>query len=350
MKPTLHLFSVPHTSTTDEYSWCAFTSLAKSFSNMMFDLGYEVFLYAGPENDARCTEHINCRGGYEWTERVPQYESSHPGWQAFANVAIKELAQRFKPGDYLCLIGGYVQKPISDAFPGCFIVEPTAGYQGIINEPNAFRVFPSYAWMNACYAHWMGAANANGSFYDAVIPHFLEEKDFPLGDGSGDYLLYVGRLIERKGLYVVKDIAERTGLPLVVAGFGDESLIPPGAEFVGSVEPAERARLMGAARCVLMPTLYVEPFGLVAIESQATGTSVLTTDWGTFPETVEQDVSGYRCHTLAEFCAATEKVLDLDRVAIQEHALNTYSTRVIGPQYDDYFHRLETLKGAGWYA
>jgi glycosyltransferase involved in cell wall biosynthesis len=317
---------------------------------MMFDLGYEVFLYAGPENDARCTEHINCRGDYKWTERVPPYESSHPGWQTFANVAIEELRKRFQPGDYLCLIGGYVQKPISDAFPGCFIVEPTAGYQGIINEPNAFHVFPSYAWMHAVYGHWMGASNADGKFYDTVIPHFIDADDFPAGHGEGDYLLYVGRLIERKGLYVVRDIAERTGLPLVVAGFGDESLIPPGAEFVGSVEPKERSELMGAARCVLMPTLYVEPFGLVAVESQACGTPVLTTDFGTFPETVAHDFTGYRCHTLAEFCEGVEKSQYLNRTDIRNDALGRYSIEAIGPQYDDYFKRLDTLKGAGWYS
>ena len=315
---------------------------------MMHDLGYEVILLAGPENEARCTEHINCRNGYEWTERVPPYESTHPGWMAFAEKAIAEIRVRYSPGDYICLAGGYVQLPIAEAFPDAFIVEPIAGYQGVIDK--AYRVFPSHAWINAVYGRWYTAAGADGRFYDTVIPHFIEDEDFPIGDGSGDYLLYVGRLIERKGLKVVADVAERTGLPLVVAGFGDESLIPPGAEFVGSVEPAERARLMGNARCVLMPTLYLEPFGMVAIESMGVGTPVITTDFGAFPETVKQGVTGYRCNLLREFCDATEKVLDLDRAAIQQHALSTYSTKAIGPQYDDYFHRLETLKGAGWYA
>jgi glycosyltransferase involved in cell wall biosynthesis len=344
----LHLVSVPHTSTTMEYSWCAFTSLTKSWSNMMHDLGHEVYLYAGPENEAHCTEHINCRNGYEWTERVPPYEANHPGWMAFAEEALQEIRYRYTPGDYICLAGGSVQQPIADAFPDAIVVEPIAGYQGVMN--NSFRVFPSRAWMNSVYGHWYSATGADGRFYDAVIPHFLEKEDYPLGDGSGDYLLYVGRLIERKGLKVVADVAERTGLPLVVAGFGDESLIPPGAEFVGSVEPAERARLMGNARCVLMPTLYVEPFGLVAIESQACGTPVITTDFGAFPETVHNGETGYRCNLLREFVEATEKVLDLDKKQIQKKAFDTYSIEVVGSQYDEYFQRLETLKGAGWYA
>src|ERR1700735_911200 len=120
----LHLLSVPHTSTVPEYSWCAFTSLARSWSSMMTGRGYEVILHAAPENDAKCSEHVNCRNGYEWTERVPPYEETHPGWQAFASKAIEEIGKRYTPGDYLCLIGGSVQAPIAAAFPDAKIVEP----------------------------------------------------------------------------------------------------------------------------------------------------------------------------------------------------------------------------------
>jgi glycosyltransferase involved in cell wall biosynthesis len=40
-------------------------------------------------------------------------------------------------------------------------------------------------------------------------------------------------------------------------------------EFVGSVDPDQRAKLMGGAIATFAPTLYVEPFGNVVIESQA---------------------------------------------------------------------------------
>ncbi len=347
---TLHIVNVAHTNTVKETSWCAFTSLCRSFTSMMTDIGHTTYLYAGPENDARCTEHINCRGDYEWTERLPPYESNHPGWQAFADIAIQELHQRFQPGDYLCLIGGYVQKPIADSIPGCFIVEPTVGYPGTINEPNAFHVYPSYAWMHACYGQWQGAGAANGLFYDAVIPHWVDMENHPEGNGDGDYLLYVGRLIERKGLQIVREVAERTGLPLVVAGWGDESLIPPGAHFVGSVEPEARGELMRNARCLLVPTLYLEPFGLVAIEAMASGTPAITTDFGAFTETVLDDVTGYRCNSLDDFCTTVEMAKDLDRSFIRQRTIDLYSAEAVGVQYNDFFEHLETLKGPGWYA
>lgn len=343
----LHVVSVPHTQLTDAYSWCAFTSLTKGFVSMMHDLGNEVLVYSAGECEARCTEHIAIATGYEWSERIPPYEASHPGWAAFALHTIAEIAQRWKPGDFLCLAGGQVQQEIADFFPAMTCVEFIAGYQGIIERANAFRVFPSYAWMHCVYGHWYGAANADGRFYDAVIPHFVDERE--LGEG-GDYLLYVGRLTERKGLKIVGEVAERTGLPLVVAGFGDESLIPAGAEFVGSVEPKQRTELMAGARCLLMPTLYVEPFGLVAVEAQMVGTPVITTDWGAFGETIEQGETGWRCSTLAEFCDATWEANRLDRGHVRRIAKSKYSPAVIGPKYQAYFEKLSTLWEKGWYS
>jgi glycosyltransferase involved in cell wall biosynthesis len=319
-----------------------------TWATMMHRLGHEVILFAGPENEAEVTEHINCQNGYEWTERIPPYDDTHPGWSAFAEKAIAEIGKRIQPGDYLCLAAGWTQKPIADAFPNNRAVEFITGYQGTL--PNSFRVFPSYTWQSAVYAHQMTAAGADGRLYDTVIPHFIDPSEHSLGDGSGDYMLYVGRLTERKGLKVVADIAARNGRKLIVAGFGNESLIPPGATFVGSVEPALRSELMRNARCVIMPTLYIEPFGMVAIESMAAGTPVINTDFGAFSETNIHGETGFRCHTLAEFCEAVESSGYLNRQKIHEYAIGKYSTDAIGPQYEKYFNRLDTLNGAGWYA
>jgi glycosyltransferase involved in cell wall biosynthesis len=204
--------------------------------------------------------------------------------------------------------------------------------------------------MHAVYGSQVADASlADGFFFDDVIPNSFVAQDFPQGEG-GDYLLYVGRLTARKGLAVVKDLAERTGIPLVIAGEGDESLIPPGADYRGLVGPEERAKLMGGALALICPTLYLEPFGGVAVEAQMCGTPVLSTDWGAFPETVAQGRTGFRCRTLSQFAEALSDVGMLDRDAILARALSTYSTDVVRYLYEDYFALVATLAGAGWYA
>ena len=348
----LHVVSVPHTQVTKAYSWCAFTNHVRVFCNMMSDLGHEVILYAGSETEARCSELVTCITPEEQAEhfpnQIPVFDESRPEWRLFNDRAIMGLRVRARTDDYLCLIQGQAQKSIADSTP-IQTVEFGVGYPGTLFDSK--RIFVSRAWQNTVAGWQKTAGGADGLFYDTVIPYPFEVNEFPIGDGLGDYLLFVGRLIERKGLEIVRLVAERTGLPLVVAGFGDESLIPKGAEFVGVVEPAQRAALMGAARAVLMPTLYLEPFGAVAVEAQLCGTPAITTDFGAFPETVVQGVTGYRCHDLGEFTWAANHAGELDRTRIRADARSKFSTEVIRGRFDDYFHLLDTLHDAlGWYA
>jgi glycosyltransferase involved in cell wall biosynthesis len=106
---------------------------------------------------------------------------------------------------------------------------------------------------------------------------------------------------------------------------------------------------MGNAIATFVPTLYLEPFGNVNIESQACGTPVITTDWGAFTETVVEGVTGFRCRSVEEFILATQNVKNLDRKAIRDRAVSLYSVDVIAKQYEKYFNRLMTLWGDGWY-
>lgn len=346
----LHVVSLPHTQTTKAFEWCAYSMKCRKFATFMTSLGHEVFLYAGEHNEADCKEHICCLPEVAqkrlFTDRIPPFDPRHSGWMIFAAHAIAEIRERAQPGDYLCLIGGSAQAPIAGALPELTAVEFGVGYGGVFTN---FRCFESQAWMHTVYGATMGAHDADGRFYDTVIPNSFEVEDFPAGDGDCGYLLYVGRLIDRKGLEVVRLVAERTGLPLVVAGDGDTALVPKGAEYVGLVGPEQRAELMGGALALLAPTLYVEPFGGVAVEAQLTGTPAITTPWGAFTETVEHGLTGYRCHTLADFCHAVEEAPHLPRGYIRERAISLYSTDIVRHQYDAWFAQLDRLKGAGWY-
>ena len=191
----------------------------------------------------------------------------------------------------------------------------------------------------------------DGNAYHAVIPNYFDVEEFPLGRGEGDFLLYVGRLIERKGVEVAVNVARATGMPLFLAGEGDYR---PGAdergiEYIGPVDPRTRADLMADARCLLAPTTYVEPFGGVVVEAALCGTPAITTDWGAFPETVSHGITGFRCHRLGEFIWATRHADLLDRQRIRDRAVARYSLDAIAPRYEAYFAHMETLRSGGWY-
>ena len=223
-------------------------------------------------------------------------------------------------------------------------VEFGVGYSGTFTN---YRVFESYAWMHAVYAMQQGSAHdANGKWYDTVIPGYLERERFPFESQKSDYFLFIGRLTERKGFHIAAEVCQTLGKRLLIAGQGTP---PSYGEYVGVVGPEERGRLMSQARAVFVPTIYLEPFGNVAVEAMACGTPVITTDWGAFTETVVQGETGFRCRTFQQFLDAAEGVRYLSPRAIRLHALSKYSLEAIAPKYDHYFRNLETLWDKGWY-
>src|SRR5260221_4994126 len=64
-------------------------------------------------------------------------------------------------------------------------------------------------------------------------------------------------------------------------------------EYVGFVQGAERARLLGGARALLYPIQYPEAFGLVLVEAMLCGTPVAGMRLGAVPEIVDEGVTGW---------------------------------------------------------
>lgn len=351
-----HVVSLPHTMTTRDYAWCAYTEKVRKFASMMHDRGHDVFLYAGDKNDARCTEHIPIVHEHEqlawWPEWDPQKEMWPDGWRVNApwweqtNArAIAAIRDRIEDRDFVCIIAGICQKPIADAFPEHPAVEWGIGYKGTFAD---FRVFESYAWQHHIYGREHKEA---GHFWDAVIPNFFDPDDFPPFERADidPYLFFIGRFIPDKGVQIVKDVVNAIGAKLIIAGQGSRD-IWDGVRFVdaGVVRPIIRRELMGNATAVLAPTMYLEPFGGVAVEAQLCGTPAITTDFGAFTETVEPQ---WRCSTLQDFIDATLLALNVtqtDRFGIANRA-RRYLMPGVAREYEAYFNRLTLLWGEGWY-
>jgi glycosyltransferase involved in cell wall biosynthesis len=294
-----------------------------------------VFLYASEENEARVNELLTCVEK-EGQPEQPVWDHNDPLFASFNARAIEYMRDRVEPDDIICIIGGTTQKPVSDAFPNNISVEFGIGYAGVYSD---YKVFESYAWMHTVYGERQGAYAANGSWTDTVIPNYFETEDFPPhNEGDEKYVLYMGRLIERKGIYTAALACERAGLKLKIAG--GQGAPPEYGEYVGVVGPEERGRLMSGAMAVMVPTTYIEPFGGVHVEAQLCGTPVLTTDWGVFTETVINGFNGYRCISVDEFVERLGQVEELDNQAIREYAQAKWSTDTCAKMYEDYFERI----------
>lgn len=348
----LHIPSLPHTETTRDFCWCAYTEKVRKLGAMLRSRGHEVILYAGENNEADVTEHVTVVTHTDWkrwfdgpwpTSRVfNRWDPAEPWWTEMNRAVIIEMHARLRPGDILGIIGGRSQEVLVKAFPEMHAIEWGVGYAGVVT--GTFRAYESVAWRH--YVHgYLG--DTDGHSFDAVIPNSFDPADLagPVTDPY-DYLLYLGRPTWKKGLAIVAELAKRHRV--LTAGQSDPEV--PGTEYVGLVRGAEKADLIARARAVLVPTQYIEPFGGVAVEALMSGAPVITSDWGAFTETVVHGVNGYRCNTLADYLAAADNVQTLNRRQIAACARREYSTDTVAELYDAWLRRLALLDRGGWSA
>lgn len=336
--------------TTRAYELDGFSQLTMRFARMMKESGHTVILYAGSLNEAPCDELVPVisKAEIETAHGSTPYqdmriEAAAPLIQLTNPRIIEGIAARKQPRDLICSLGGTAQAAVAAAHPELQFVEYSIGYPGSFGP---YRVFESVAWKHFTY----GAQRIEDvRYFDTVIPVPFDPAEFPFRQVKEPFLLYVGRLTERKGLNIVAATAAAAKIPLKVIGHGDLKLIPAGAEYLGALPTAERNDWMSRAQAVICPTIFVEPFNQVACEAQLAGSAVISTDAGGFCETVIHGVTGFRCNVLSEFVAAVDACRGLDPYAIRQSAVKRYSMHVLKSEYQSYFERLATLWRAGWY-
>jgi glycosyltransferase involved in cell wall biosynthesis len=185
-------------------------------------------------------------------------------------------------------------------------------------------------------AHWV-----------ATIHHGLPLEQMPFRVDHGDYLAFVGRITPEKGIGDVIELARRTKMPLKMAAkvydehekIHFEEVVQPAiddgtVEFLGEVGPLERDPLYAGAKATIMLGAWPEPFGLVAIESLATGTPVIARRAGALTETIEHGVDGFLVDDLTEAELAVSMIDDLDRTQIRERAIERFSPERMTTEYE----------------
>jgi glycosyltransferase involved in cell wall biosynthesis len=190
----------------------------------------------------------------------------------------------------------------------------------------------------------------------ATIPHGLDFNGVPFRSSVGNYLAFVGRIAPEKGVADAVALARATGLPLrmaakvydqrerdlfaeVVSPAIDEGVV----EFLGEVGGAQRDELYAGALATLMLGAWPEPFGLVAIESMATGTPVIARRAGALPEIIEHGRSGFLVDDIQEAVLAVERARSLDRRQVRHSAVTRFS---VERMVDDYEHVYASLAHA----
>jgi glycosyltransferase involved in cell wall biosynthesis len=192
--------------------------------------------------------------------------------------------------------------------------------------------------------------------YAATIHHGIDLREFELEEEPGDYLLFFGRIHPDKGTVEAIDVAERTGMPLVIAGIIQdrdyfEQLVEPrldgkSVSYVGPVGPERRGCLLGGARALLHLVNFDEPFGFSVVEAMACGTPVIARARGSMPEIVRSGENGFLVDSVEEAVAAVDAAVGMDRAAVRGSVEHRFA---VGRMVDDYlavYHRVVELDRA----
>jgi glycosyltransferase involved in cell wall biosynthesis len=189
--------------------------------------------------------------------------------------------------------------------------------------------------------------------YVATIHHGIDMGRFELRRAPGDYLLFFGRIHPDKGTVEAIDVAERAGIPLVIAGIVQdqgyfEQRVEPrldgeAGSYVGAFGPPRRGCLLGGARALLHLVNFDEPFGFSVVEAMACGTPVIATRRGSMPEIVSHGENGFLVDTQQDAVAAVHASGALDRAAVRASVERRFDVERMVDEYLALYQRVVEL-------
>lgn len=363
-----HVLGIPHTVTNKNYTACAYTQKILKLCAMLRSLGHTVIHYGCEGSEADCNEHVQVTTLDDLIQSYPDFDhhkavfrfnpaEDHVYKEFYAN-AISEIHRRKQKNDFLLCMWGHGHRPVADAHPDMIVVEPGIGYAG--GHFARWKVFESYALLHSYLGLNAVSTAGHCENYSVVIPNYFDLSEFSYSDRKSNYFLCLGRVNAGKGVHIAVQACETLNEPLVIAGQGqltdigyggpDQTPTPPNVCFVGHADVEQRRKLLRDAKGLFLLSQYVEPFGGVTIEAMLSGTPVITSDWGVFPETVPHGLVGYRCRTFADILWAVQNIGTIRSENCRGWAEGNYSMERVALMYDKFFRDvLNVYTGKGWY-
>jgi len=240
-------------------------------------------------------------------------------------------------------------------------------YSGLVDTPvvttihgfSSERIVPVFEKYNGL-GYYVAISDADRHAkldYVATIHHGIDMREFEVGSGESDYLLFFGRIHPDKGTAEAIEAATRAGVPLIIAGIVQdrdyfERLVEPLIDgvrvtYVGPVNREDRSDLLGEARALLHLIGFDEPFGFSVVEAMACGTPVVAHARGSMPEIVRDGENGFLVASIDEAADAIHAAAGMDRVAVRASVERRFDSTRMTDDYLDLYRRVVALHRAG---
>ncbi|MGB3233213.1 MAG: glycosyltransferase family 4 protein [Mycobacterium sp.] len=186
--------------------------------------------------------------------------------------------------------------------------------------------------------------------YAATIHHGINTNAFTAHPDPGEHLLFFGRIHPDKGTADAIEVARRCGRRLDIAGIVQDEryfrdLVAPHIDgdrvrYLGAVDAAARAEVLGGAHALLHLIDFDEPFGYSVAEAMACGTPVIANARGSMSELITHGVTGSLVTDIDSAVTAVSAVADLDRSRIAAIAHERFAVAAMVEKYVDVYRAL----------
>jgi glycosyltransferase involved in cell wall biosynthesis len=300
--------------------------------------GHQVTLFATGDSRTSARLHATYPHGY-WHD-----ETMWP-WEMYEMLNIAAAVERAREFDLIHYEASYY--PMSLAFTR-LSTTPVVQTLHHAPRPSEIALWRRYAEAPFIAISQEQARLLAGLNVVGVVLHSVETDRFLFREQPDDYLLFLGRFTEGKGVLQAIEVARRTGMRLLLAA-ADEAYyreyVAPHVDgrqivYVGEADFATKVALYGGARALLYPVQAGEPFGLVMAEAMACGTPVAALDRGAVREVVDDGVTGGIFDSIDAMADGLKRVLNLDRHIVRRHAVRRFGVDRMVDEYVDVYHRI----------
>jgi len=184
------------------------------------------------------------------------------------------------------------------------------------------------------------------------IYHGIDLAQFKFNPTPEDYVLFIGRITPEKGIVQAIQAARLAGKKLKIGAkvedkyqqFFQEQVQPllndPLIEYLGEVGVEQKVELYANASATLFPISWEEPFGLVMIESLASGTPVIGFGRGSVPEVIENGKTGFIVDNVEQMAVKITEIGQIERQACRQAAEERFSVHRMVSEYSQVLEEL----------
>jgi glycosyltransferase involved in cell wall biosynthesis len=273
-------------------------------------------------------------------------------WELYEMLNLAHAVERAAEFDIIHYEAAYY--PMSLAFTRLC---PTPILQTLHHSPSSAEI---KLWSRYPEAPFVAISNEQARLLTGVnvvdtVLHGIDTDRFTFRETPEDYLLFLGRFTEGKGVLQAIEIAKRLGMRLILAAADDayyRETIAPHVDgrlitYFGEADFTSKVALYGGARALLYPIQAREPFGLVLAEAMACGTPVAALDRGAVREIVDEGVTGIVFDDLEQMMNELPRVFDLDRRRVRMQAVARFGVSRMVDGYLAVYERVVEAHRAG---